>query len=66
VKNAAKILPASAIKGAKKPPKAIKKVPVTIQSVTADIEPHALVPHPLAASFIPEQQMQRPLVCGRR
>jgi hypothetical protein len=38
VKNAAKILPASLAKRAKKPPKAIKKVPVTIVSVTADIK----------------------------
>jgi hypothetical protein len=64
VKNAAKILPASVAKGAKKPPKSIKKVPVTIESVTADITPHLLVPHPLAASFVPEQQSHRPLVCG--
>ncbi len=64
VKNAAKIVPSSLAKGDRKPPKAIKKVPVTIESVTADIEPHLVAPHPLAASFIPEQQLHRPLACG--
>jgi hypothetical protein len=64
VKNAAKILPASAARGAKKLPKAIKKVPITIESVTADIEPHVAVPHPMAASFVPEQQLHRPIACG--
>jgi hypothetical protein len=64
VKNAAMILPLSAAKRTTKPVKAIKKVPVTIETATANIEPHLLVPHPLAASFIPEQQLHRPLACG--
>lgn len=64
VKNAAKIVPSSAAAGAKKPPKVIKKVPVTIEEVTADIEPNLLIPLPQAASFVPEQGLMRPLVCG--
>jgi hypothetical protein len=64
VKNGARIVPASAMKGAKKAPKSIKKVPVTIETATADIQPHARVAHPMAASFIPEKQLQRPAVCG--
>jgi len=64
VKNAAKIVPSSAAAGARKPPKAIKKVPVVIEAATADIEAHALIPHPQAASLVPEQGLIRPLVCG--
>jgi hypothetical protein len=64
VKNGAGIVPASAVKGAKKTPKSIKKIPVMIETVTNDVEPHARVPHPMATSFIPERRMQRPLVCG--
>jgi hypothetical protein len=64
VKNTAKILPSVAIKRVRRPPKSIRKIPVTIESVTQDIEPHAPVPFPLAASFVPEQQMHRPLFCG--
>src|SRR5438105_1524385 len=64
VKNAAKIVPSSAASKAKKLPKTIKKVPVAIETVTADIEAHALVPHPQAASFVPERGLIRPLVCG--
>lgn len=64
VKNKAKILPSSARRTASRPPKAIKDIPITIDAVSADIEPHVQVPHPLAASFVPEQQMHRPLVCG--
>src|SRR5436309_1367966 len=30
----------------------------------ADVDPQAQVPYPLAASFVPEQQSHRPLVCG--
>jgi hypothetical protein len=64
VKNGAKILPLSAAARTRKLPKTIKKVPVIIETVTADIEAHALVPHPQAASFIPERGPIRPLVCG--
>ncbi|WP_020470414.1 Nal1-like putative serine protease [Zavarzinella formosa] len=65
VKNAAKIVPASAMAGAaKKPLKAIKKVPVTIDTVSSDIEAHFQVPHIQAASFIPERSQTTPLVCG--
>jgi len=64
IKNGAKILPASAMAGATKPPKSIKKVPVTIETVTTDIEAHVLVPHPQAASFLPERDSTRPLACG--
>ena len=54
VKNEAKILPAAAIKMLKKPPRQIKKIPVEIETVTQDIVAHPAVPHPLAASFVPE------------
>lgn len=64
VKNTSKIVTSAAAKNAKKLPRTIKKVPVVIDSVTADIEPHLITAHPMAASFIPEQQRQRPLVCG--
>jgi hypothetical protein len=64
VKNTAKIVATALAKNAKRLPKSIKKVPVLIDSVAADIEPHLMTPHPMAASFIPEQQLQRPLVCG--
>jgi hypothetical protein len=65
VRNEAKIVPASAAAGAKKkPPKTIKKVPVTVETVTADIEPHLQVSHLQAASFVPERGLARPLVCG--
>ncbi|SIO04926.1 hypothetical protein SAMN05444166_2199 [Singulisphaera sp. GP187] len=64
VKNTAKIVANAAASHAKRIPKTIKKVPVVIDSVTSDIEPHLMTPHPLAASFIPEQQQHRPLACG--
>ncbi len=65
VRNEAKIVPSSAMAGVKKKPlKAIKKVPVTIETVSADIEAHIQVPHPQAASFVPERGLIRPLVCG--
>lgn len=64
VKNAAKIVPASAAAGARKPPRTIKKVPVTIEAVTADIEAHTVIAYPQAASFVPERGLSRPLVCG--
>ena len=64
VKNKARILPSSARRGALKLPKTVNEIPVTIETVTADIEPHMQVLHPLAASFVPEQQLHRPLVCG--
>ena len=64
VKNAARIVPTALSKGAKRTPKAIKKIPVTIETVTAAIEPHVQVPQPAAASLVPERQLQRPLVCG--
>src|SRR5205814_6017821 len=65
VKNEARIVPASAAAGArKKPLKAIRKVPITIETVMEDIEAHVQVPHPQAASFIPERGLIRPLVCG--
>ena len=64
VKNGARIVPALAMKGAKKVPKSIRKVPVTIETVTEDIQPHSRVAHPMVASFIPEKQLQRPAVCG--
>jgi hypothetical protein len=64
VKNTAKIVPASAAAGARKPPKAIKKVPVTIETVSADIEKIAIIAYPQAASLVPEQRRVRPLVCG--
>jgi S1-C subfamily serine protease len=64
VKNTAKIVKASAASGAKGAPKALKKIPVTIEAVAGSIEQHLVVSHPLAASLVPEQQRQRPLVCG--
>jgi S1-C subfamily serine protease len=65
VKNAAGIVPAAlAAKARKRPLKTIKKVPVTIEAVTADIEAHLQVSHPQAASFVPERGLVRPLVCG--
>ena len=64
VKNAAKVVPVSTSKATKKPPKVIKKVPVTIESVTGDIQPNLIVPCPMVASFIPEQQRHRLLLCG--
>jgi hypothetical protein len=64
VKNTARIVTTAAAKNAKTVPRTIKKVPVVIDSVKADIEPHLMAPHPLAASLIPEQQQQQPLACG--
>lgn len=64
IKNKAKVVPTAAAVGAKKPPKAIKKVPVTVETVTNDIEAQVQVPHPQAASFVPERGLVRPLVCG--
>jgi hypothetical protein len=65
IKNEARIVPASAAAGAKKKlPKAIKRVPVTIETVRNDIEAQVQVPHPQAASFVPERGLIRPLVCG--
>ncbi len=65
IKNEARIVPFStAAKARRKPLKAIKKVPVTIETVTSDIECQARVPHPQAASFVPERGLVRPLVCG--
>ncbi|HJZ54517.1 MAG TPA: trypsin-like peptidase domain-containing protein [Gemmataceae bacterium] len=64
VKNEAKIVPASAAHGASRPPRSIKRIPVTVETVQADVEAHLIAPHPLAASFVPEQQLHRPLVCG--
>lgn len=64
VKNVAKVFPTSASRVAKKPPKHIQRVPVTIESVMADIETHARVPFPLATTLVPEQQLHRPIVCG--
>ncbi len=37
---------------------------MTIETVHAAIEPHLHIPHPTAASLVPEQQQQRPIVCG--
>jgi len=39
-------------------------VPVTIQTVSADIEAHVQVPLLRAASFVPEQGLVRPIACG--
>ena len=64
VKNAAKILPASALSKATKPPKSIKKIPVVIEEVSADVEISLSAPVPMVASFVPEQQQHRPIVCG--
>jgi S1-C subfamily serine protease len=65
VRNGAKIVPMGSIKGkSKKPPKTIKKVPVTIETVSADIEAHAQVASPQDDSFIPEQGSARPIACG--
>ncbi len=64
VKNSARIVASALTKNARKPPRSIRKVPVTIESVTADIQAHVMTPHPMAASFVPEQQLHRPLVCG--
>ena len=64
VKNIARIVPAAAARNARRTPRSIKKVPVVIEDVTADVEPHLMTPHPLAASFVPEQQQRRPLACG--
>ena len=65
IKNSAKMVPASAAAGArKKAPKAIKKVPVTIETVANEIEAHVSVSHPQAASFVAERGLIRPLVCG--
>ncbi|HTU18178.1 MAG TPA: trypsin-like serine protease [Gemmataceae bacterium] len=65
VKNEAKIVPSSAAAQAKKrPPKAVHKVPITIETVAADIELQLRVSHPQVASFVPERGLVRPLVCG--
>lgn len=64
VKNAARILPAAALKGVRKPPRTIKTIPVTVETVSADVEAVVAVPYPLTASFVPEQQSHRPLVAG--
>ena len=64
IKNAAKILPSSGRSAAHRMPRTIKSVPVTIETVTADISHQGPIAHPLAASFIPEQNSQTPLVCG--
>jgi hypothetical protein len=65
VKNGAKIVPASAAARARKrPPKSIRKVPVTVETVATDIEPFLRVSHPQAASFVPERGLVRPVVCG--
>lgn len=64
VKNVARVLPASALKGARKPPRTIKVIPVTVETVTADVEAQVAVPYPLTASFVPEQKSHRPLIAG--
>lgn len=64
VKNEAKIVPMSAPAGVGNKYRKIKRVPVTIETVHADIEAHFQVPHPQAASFVPEQQQHTPAVCG--
>jgi S1-C subfamily serine protease len=64
VRNEARILPASATRGHMRSPRAIKRVPVTIENATADIEPHLVLPQPMTASFIPERALHRPLACG--
>jgi hypothetical protein len=65
VKNEARIVAiGAAVGGGGKPPKSIKKIPVTIETVEADVEPHLLTPHPLVASMVPEQRSHRPLACG--
>jgi hypothetical protein len=64
VKNTARIVPSSASSDLKRTPKQLKKIPVVIEDVSEDILAHPAVSHPLAASFIPEQQPHRPLVCG--
>ena len=64
VKNEAKILPASLGKGAGKTPRSIKRIPVTVETVSADIEHHLMAPSPSAASLVTERQQRRPLVCG--
>ena len=51
-------------KKAKKLPTAIKKIPVRLEVVRQSIEPQVQLPYPQAASFVPEQQFTRPLVCG--
>lgn len=65
VKNEAKIVPASArTRALKKPLKAIRRIPITIETVTADIEAHLRIAHPQAASFVPERGLVRQLNCG--
>ena len=65
VKNEAKIVPSStASRIRKRPLKTVQKVPITIETVTNDIEAHLRISHPQAASFVPERELVRPLVCG--
>lgn len=64
VKNEARIIPASLAKESGRVPKSIKKIPVVVETVAADIEPVLTASLPLAASFVPEQSQHRPLVCG--
>lgn len=64
VKNEARIVPASSASRAGKLPRAIMKIPVAVETVSAEVEAHLVTPHPAAASFIPERQQVRPLVCG--
>lgn len=64
VRNEARVLPASSAREAGRVPKSIRRVPVRVESVSADIEPALLVPHPATASFVPEQQQHRLPACG--
>jgi hypothetical protein len=64
IKNRCKIVPSSLATRSRKLPKTIKKVPVVIETVTADIEVLASVSHPPGDSLVPERGLIRPLVCG--
>jgi hypothetical protein len=64
VRNAARVVPAALSRGTRRPPRSIRKVPVVIETVSAAVEPQLRIPHPAAASVVPERQLTRPLVCG--
>jgi hypothetical protein len=64
VKNEKRAVPTALAKDVGRVPKTVSKVPVVVETVSADVEPALTATLPLAASFVPEQSQHRPLVCG--
>ncbi|MBA4062959.1 MAG: hypothetical protein C0501_04485 [Isosphaera sp.] len=64
VKSVGRVVPAALAREAGRVPRTVRKVPVVVEAVAAEVTPALTAPLPLPPSFVPEQVQHRPLVCG--